>query len=286
MQQRSRSSRRRSPPPGGTPSPGGTGSAGGSGPTANTVVADLPSQLRGWYPRWWLLSAIGSYIFVLLVIGLRYGACAVVQSDQGICRSDNPTSWQQQAMIVGAIWLLFLLGWLFSYAFGFGPLEVVKQGDSLTRFLRSMTQFTPIYSLLLTYAGISLISIIVFWRLNYFQPVAYALACIVIFVAISCLLHRTPPENRRSIIGGCIFLSVIGAVVMFYLGPTQPIILGTECLIVLVGGWMFFRPRRQSTATASTNPAQAFAASQVQGISPQGVFMSLLKGLGPRQPTP
>jgi hypothetical protein len=231
-----------------------------------------------------MLSAIGSGIFVLLVTIVKYGTCTLVTTTSFICQIDNWTGWQQ-VFIVGPIWLVFFIGWFPCYIFGFGPLEVSKAGGPFIRFLRSMTQFTPIHTLLFTYAGIAIFCIVVFWWRSLSQSVAYAvayaLACIIAFVATCCLFYRTPPDRRRYLIGGYVILAVLGAIVMFLVGPMNYTILGTACLIVLVGGWTFFRRRPQS---AGTPPS--LATVQAQTISPQAVFLSLFSGLGRGQTTP
>jgi hypothetical protein len=95
--------------------------------TGQLVQQRIPSpgrQRRGWYPRWWILSAF----FCGFLIGLFYlivpnSVCLKNASALPLCQLNSWNDWRQ-IVAVAAVWLIFLLGWLVAYTFGLGPIEI------------------------------------------------------------------------------------------------------------------------------------------------------------------
>src|SRR6516162_8443164 len=73
---------------------------------------DLARPYRGWYPRWWFLSAL---LCGLLIGGSELASKFICtgQTEQTLfCQFDTWTDPGRQTLVVLAIWLLFLAGWL------------------------------------------------------------------------------------------------------------------------------------------------------------------------------
>ena len=247
-------------------------------PVQNTLVPnqatdqDKIRQYSGWYPRWWLLSAI----FCALLIGtlklVEYWTCAPPTAL--LCQIDSWTDWRQE-VVIGIIWLIFLLGWRLAFILGVKPIEIAKQRSPIAGFFREISQFEAIYFLLLTYGIIAFICIIAICISNHFNPTIFAFASIVVFVANCSFFYKISLEERHSFIIAYAVLALICVGVMFLSGRFQltgsgsyPILM---IALILIGSGLWSRVRgflwrnqTRSNPTIATATPEARLAQSIQ----------------------
>src|SRR5438552_3563787 len=117
------------------------------GQNAGSNRLDISRPYRGWYPRWWLLSAFFSSLMIGIWALVGHFVCGPATTANAlICQVQVWSDWRICLPVV-AIWVLFLLGWLIAFMLGTGPLEISKQKNNpITNFLRVVSDFQPIYS--------------------------------------------------------------------------------------------------------------------------------------------
>ncbi len=145
------------------------------------------------YPRWPLLSSI----FVSGIVGIvcllwRFAPCP-----PGFlhftCGIGLWPGWLDMVFL----WCLFLLGWLLAFIFGYGTIEVSSRRDQGVRgVLRSISSFEPVRHLLYMYAGLAFLGIVGLAWLKQFQFVPFALATIVIFVALWTVFRQRRQQRQ------------------------------------------------------------------------------------------
>lgn len=172
-------------------------------------VVDIGRGRRGWYPRWWILSALFiNATAVVCYLCWWYIPCHAQDPNSFdivgyVCDSVGHTSlppWLQ----IGAIWLLFLLGWLVAYLFGMRPLERLDQRRGLVaRFLRNISNFHGLRLVLVIYGGLTSLFILFLMLGRHLQPVPFALGVIIVFVGVCAFFYNpTPRRSSRERIGG------------------------------------------------------------------------------------
>jgi len=242
----------------------------------DTNVPDAGAAKRGWFPRWWLLSALFCCVLVGFVAVLLPVICSARASKAFLCQVNTWTDWQQ-GIIVGGIWLLFLIGWVIAHVFGVGTIEVSREyRGSIANILRTISEFETTYVLLYIYGVLAFWAIVIMWYLNRFQSAAFALCSLIVFVGSSCFLYRHSPSDRRLYLIGAAILSLFCIAVMFWIGPVQQDILAAEILFVLIAVVSLFRRIPNPPAQ---NPVQALAAARARAITPGQVFMALLRSV-------
>jgi len=215
----------------------------------------ITRQYSVWYPRWWLLSAFFCTLLIGILKLIEYWTCTPPTAL--LCQIDSWTDWRQ-VIVVGIIWLIFLLGWLFAFNLGVRPIEIAKQQSPITRFFRAISQFGTISLLLLVYGIIALACIIVIWVFNRFNPTIFALASIIIFVANYNFLYKRSLEERRSFIITYAVLALICLGVMFLAGRFQLTIFITALMLIGSGLWSLVRGflwRNQTQSNPTAVPA-------------------------------
>jgi hypothetical protein len=247
-----------------------------------TQLPDLAEPYRGWYPRWWLLSALTCGA---LIGGLELASkfvCTGGEAEQTLlCQFETWTDPGRQTLIIGVVWLLFLLLWFPAHIFGVSYIEIYKKRGPIANTFAVISEFGPIYILILIYGTLAFCYIVVIWYLGqYFNPIAFSLASLIIFVAISCFLYRQPPAQRRMSILGFAFMGAFCIAIMFAFKRIQIPILVTEIVAIVVCGVLF--SRRQPPSTQLT-PEERLAYAQSDLITPAGVWTSLLHSLRPNR---
>lgn len=239
---------------------------------------DPGQPYRGWYPRWWLLSALLCAVVIGLLRVLQPVICAGRLAQSQLCGINTWTDWRQ-GLIVAAIWLMFLLGWLAAYVFGVGIIEISQKHrrTPAVRVIRALSEFRALHVLLLIYGIVALCVIIVTWFLNVFQPVGYALSCIVVFVGNSSFLYRREPGERRLLLVAYGVLAVVAMAVMLGSGLFQPIIFSTEVIIFLAGIWFLFRRPQASSAATPLTAEERLAQANAGASRPGNIFRDLLR---------
>ncbi len=164
-------------------------------PPAPAADADVPNAIgnRGWiYPRWPLLAAMCMAPFAIVgyLIYLYYGGhiCNLGL----LCDINLLPGWVE----VPLIWLAFGLLWLLSLIFGIGSLEGPEPRSRIATFVRHLSDFEQAHWLLISYGGAALLGIVMAILLRKLSPVAFALATIVVIVAI-CVLFWRPPHTEE-----------------------------------------------------------------------------------------
>jgi hypothetical protein len=239
------------------------------------TLPDLARPYRGWYPRWWLLSA---FLCGLLIGGSELTSKFICtgQTDQTVfCQFDTWTDPGRQTLVVLCIWLLFLTSWLLAHLLGVGTIEIYKfQRGPIASIFASISEFGPIYILTVIYGVLAFCYIVVIWYLGqYFNALAFSFASILVFVAISCFLYRQTPTERRTLVLGIGVIGICCIIMMFVFKRIQVTILVAEITSVVVCGVIFFRRR---PLTAQPTPEEALAYAQANTITPAGVFTSLI----------
>ncbi|MHB8596820.1 MAG: hypothetical protein ACYDER_08415 [Ktedonobacteraceae bacterium] len=256
------------PPRAPTPPPG-------QNQTTNNQLLDPTAPYRGWYPRWWLLSAIFCSILIALFTIFQPFICSAKASLAPLCQINSWSDWREY-LVVAVIWLVFLTGWLVGLVFGFRAIEVTKPYRSgISSVLRAMSEFKTIYGLIYILGTLAFFAIVVRWYLNWYQSIVFAYCSIVVFVAVSCFMYRCDPEERRMYISGTGFFALICAIIMLWIGPFQPVILTTEIIIAIMGISRLFRRPRQPAQSPTLTPQQILAMTNARAITPGAVFMAL-----------
>lgn len=265
-----------------TPAPS-VQNAPGPGQAIDQNVPDVTRRYRGWYPRWWFLSAI----FCALLIGalklIEYLACTP-HSSILLCQIDTWNDWRQE-IVVSILWLIFLAGWFCSYIFGVGPIEITKQHSPIMRMFKAISQVGPVSFLLLIYGAIAFVGIIISWLTNHFNPTLFALASIIIFTANCNFLHRRLPEERRSFIIGYGVFALFCLAVMFLVSKFQLTIFIADLILIVTGLWSIVRaflrgnPAQNNPAATSADPQERLKAALDQSVAPAQVFRDLVHAL-------
>lgn len=259
------------PPPGNPPIPGAANAA------TVTAAADPGHDYRGWFPRWWLLSALFCSILIGLIALMVSSTCAS-RSSAVLCQMAQWTDVRQE-IPVGVAWLVFLIGWIIAHIFGVIYIEVDRQIRSpIAQLLRTISEFETTYTLLYIYAGIAFWLIVLMWYFNRLQTAAFIICSLVVFVGGSCFLYtrRSPADQRTWLVGASLF-SVFCIAIMFLLGPVNIPLLTAEILIILIAIWNFIR--RGANPTTPLNPTQNLAALRSASLTPRRIFLSLLRSL-------
>lgn len=184
-------------------------------------------------------------------------------------------------MVIVSIWLVFALGWFVAYVFGLGPLEIPgKRGSGLATFFRAISDFGPIYIPLMIYGVLAFCSIVVTWFLGYFQPVPFAIASIVVFVANCSFLYRRSQLERRGVLVGYAILALFGILLMVLLNRLQWFLFFMEIVIVFIGVWALWSIfRLQPLSSRQLTPQEELDAAIARTISPRQVFMDLIRSI-------
>lgn len=162
---------------------------------------DVTRTRDGWYPRWWLLSAL----FCIFLATCGYFLWFYMPCSTGIAIVDNILGWFCRWSIlswpgwlqIGAIWLIFGIGWLVALVFGYRPLESPGHRRGPTAlFFRSLSNFAAIRGLLIFYGGVTFFVLLVVVLARRAQPIPFALQAIVIFVGACTLFYRRPQPTR------------------------------------------------------------------------------------------
>ncbi len=202
-------------------------------PEEEEEVIDRGRPFRGWYPRWWLLSALFCALLIGVVQSLQVYLCHDTLASSNFCQFSSWTDWRQ-ALVIGVLWLLFLLMWLPGYLFGTGPIEIDQAHDFISGAVRSISQFRSVYALLLIYALISFIALILMWRFQSVPSLAFVLCSIGLFVTNCHFFYRKSPGEQRRYLLGYAFLGIVCALGMILIGPFQWVIFGSEVVIAVV----------------------------------------------------
>jgi MFS family permease len=268
-----------------TPSPTTPASPANQAPTMNNPpLPDLSAPYRGWYPRWWLLSAIFCSIATALFIQFQPIICSLRSSTSPLCQIDSWTDWREFA-VVAVIWMIFLLGWLVALVYGFSTIEVSRQHRTgIATVLRAMSEFKTIYGLIYIFSTVAFFSIVVCWYLNWYRSIVFGYTSIVVFVGATCFMYRCTPEARRVYLVGTGIFAIISAIIMLWIGPIQPVIFATEMMIASAGIWRLFRRPRPTAQAATLTPLQILAAKNANAITPGAVFMALFSASFRRNP--
>ncbi len=242
-------------------------------PGIDSNPQDPAVRYRGWYPRWWLLSAIFCFFFVGMLALIQSLTCRVAVSGGLLCQINTSVGWQQ-GTIVALIWILFLFGWLIAYVFGVGTIEVTQQHrTAIVTIIRSISDFKIVYVILYLYSPLALLSIFITWHFNRFDPITFALSSMLLFLASACFLNNRGPLERRSYLLGYIVLAIICMIVLIWLGPFQLVMFTSEIIIILVCIVIYWRSRGLAVPQAS------LAANNAATVTPGRVFMSLLHSI-------
>lgn len=253
------------PPPG--PTMAMTPPAGPARTAITSTVPDHGARWRGWYPRWWLLSAVCCSLLIgMIAVTLPYFCSGNAASVPIFCALTSWTGWQQ-SFIVDSIWLLFALGWLLWYVYGTVHIEVDRQSRSfVAHVLRAISEFETTYRLLYITAGLAFVIILFMWYFSRFQLGAFAICSLLIFVAQCCFIYRIPRDERRIWLFGFIVFSIACIAIMFLKKPAQvqPSILTGEALLVLTAIPSLVSRRTNAQANNPTNsPTQTLAAARM-----------------------
>jgi hypothetical protein len=166
-------------------------------PPATPVDAHTPNIIgdRGWiYPRWPLLAAmcIAPFAIVGYLIYLYDESYTCILGI--VCRTNLLPGWVE----ISLIWLAFGLLWLLSLIFGIGQLEGPELHGRISTFVRRISDFEPVRRLLIGYGGVALLGVALAILLGQLTPVAFALATIVIIVAICVYFWHPRTEDEQS----------------------------------------------------------------------------------------
>ncbi len=246
----------------------------------NADVPDVVRTRRGWYPRWWLLSAyLCTLIVVVGALLWAFAPCNMHGSFNSLCEGHAWQPWQ----IVASIWAVFLVSYFLFLIFGMGPIEMPayapdeqkQQSDDFIRFLKAISEFGPMSTMLILYGFVVLIGIFLMWFLNGLQPAIYALATIYVFVAHCCDFHRRSAGDRVArLLVYAFFTFVLAVIVLFGMDRSWPfgdmhwIVLATVVMVfVLCIVIAFFTRRAQRSRAAELarlQPAQQTAQQQLE----------------------
>jgi hypothetical protein len=257
------------------------GPAAGQPQSPPPLNAGRTQQFRGWYPRWWLLSAMFCGVLLGLLLLSQRIVCQGGQTTALLCQVGNWTDWREGGS-VALIWVIFLLGWLVTYVNFVRPIEFKHSHAPLPRFFKWISQFRAVYSPLLIYAGMALCGIIFMLILKSFHPLAFAFCTIVVFVANCQFFHRITPLQRRRYLLGYAILALVCIIVTLIFQLTQPVILVSEAIIVLVGVWAAVSLSRKDWNAVSTQQLTAeeqLAIANEKALEPGEVFRDLIRAI-------
>lgn len=275
--------------PGGTPAvqqPGGAvqGAVAQNQPEGAVVPPDPSAQYRGWYPRWWLLSAFFCYIFFGGAMLLQPVLCLGRLSASAACQFSTWTDWRQGIVVI-VIWFLFLVGWVFSHILGVRYIERTQaQRTAVGSALRLISEFKIVYPPLYIYGMLAFAAIVAVWITNRFESVFFALSSITVFVVNSCYLYTRQPEDRRVYMLGYIILAIVGIALLIIVGPFQPIMFWSMVAVIVVSLVVYFWTRPSTSTTSSAVPplTQQNAAT----ISVAQIVLSLVRAMLRRKANP
>ena len=254
-------------PPGQGPGSPGTPQGQTATPLGQGQIGLLPdpsARYRGWYPRWWLLSAFLCYILFGGAMLLRPVLCLGFFSTSVACQFSTWTDWQRQIVVVLFIWVVFLIGWLVSHILGVRYVELAQgERTAVGSAVRIISEFKIIYPPLYIYGMLAFAAIVVTWITNHFESVFFALASITIFVVNSCYLYTRQLEDRRMYMLGYAALAIAGIAALILIGPFQPVIFASMGVIILVSVFIFFWTRPAKSSGTAPPPLTAQNAATV-----------------------
>jgi len=270
-------SQRRTPRQTPQPPPNGPPPAVTATQPLNQNVPQNIARKRGWYPRWWILSAVFCAILVSAIWLLQRYVCDIRHSNALICHVDSWNQWWQQELVVLTLWVLFALGWLGAYCFGVGTVEVNEDKRGvLANIVKKLSDHGPIRNLLFLYGLALLFALVILWFLKYpMQPVGFAFVCIIIFIANCCFLYGQEPASQLQWLRGYGVTMVITIAMMFLFGIFQPLLFIAECFVLIVGFLAFFL---RSPTVVGLSSEQQLQKDIEETISPTTAFMDLIRG--------
>jgi hypothetical protein len=242
-------------------------------PPNQLVNRDVPTVVGsrgGLYPRWWIVSAFitGILAILLLLVG-PYVPCSATSN---LCHFTN---WYSILQVL-VVWAVFVLVWFLAMIFGIGSIEIPRrERSSLAEFVRSLSEFGPLHSLLLIFGTLALVSLIAMWVLDSTTPLAFAFCSIVVFVANASLFFRRPVYQRRNSLIGYGVLGLLGLTLTLIYRlqniAEQPFFLA-EGLLIVTGIWsIFWRPQPAQLPSAQDQ----LDANIAQATSPLYVLRSI-----------
>ena len=218
---------------------------------------NVTTPYRGWYPRWWLLSAFCCSIIVAL---------GAVLWRPVMCRDETALLCgivdRASFIMIIPIWLLFLGLWYGIFAFSIGPVEFTQRGSSnFGSFVRTASQFRSRRVFIVLQGLLAFVLVNVLWWLNRTTPLAFAMLTIVAFVGHCCFFHQLEVNQRRL----SFILYAATSLILLMLevtlrpnffnhwppGDEWPLLL-TELLLVIVGIIAIINVLRSGLATAQT----------------------------------
>lgn len=211
----------------------------------NRNVPNIARGKLGWYPRWWIISALlSSIVIVLIALIAPYSTCTLQGPFHFVCDFNG---WNPIFQVL-CIWALFGVFWLLAVALGVRAIEVPRrehERSALAKFFRSLSQFGSLHSLLLFYGLIAIGLLFTMWWMQKTTFLAFSFASIVAFVANCSFFQRISRRQRRVYL---MLYGLQGIVGLFMIGifhrfnaPEMPFLL-LEGLLVLVGIIALFRP--------------------------------------------
>jgi hypothetical protein len=244
----------------------------------NEIPPDPSARYRGWYPRWWLLSAYCCYIFFGGAMLLRPVLCLGSLSTSIACQFSTWTDWQRQMIVVAFIWVLFLIGWLISHILGVRYIEL-SQGErtAVGSAVRTISEFKIIYPPLYIYGIVAFVAIVVAWMTNHVQSVFFALASITVFVVNSCYLYTRQEEDRRMYMLGYVVLAIGGIVALMLIGPLQIIIFVSMVVVIVVSLLVFFWTRPPKSSGNVQPPS--LTAQNAATVTVNSIIRSLVRAM-------
>ena len=226
----------------------------------NGHVPDIVQGRAGWYPRWWLLAALCYCIVMVILMLLWMPVICPAQQRQSlplICQVTN--AWYPVKVFL--FWLVFIAFWLLFVAFGIGLVEVPQRDENPAgKVLRTMSQFSALYYMLLFQGLIAFILINVMWWLDRSPPAAFATLGVAVFLAHCSLFDRTDRRSQRGYVIGYAILTLVNLAVQmtfkrdFFTRPRPADewpLLCVEFLLLVIGiAAIFYRPRHPQYRSA------------------------------------
>ena len=176
----------------GTPPPPAQQQA-GPGATTQNAVPDIVRH-RGWgYPRWPLLAALCLMPFTIIGYLLEMFFETRSCTFGVLCTIDQLPGRLQ----IGIIWAIFGLLWLLWLPYGISHLEGSADPPGIDGFLRRISNFETVRWLLVVIGIVTLLGILLATLFQRITPPIFALAMVVVFVAL-CTLFWHPPVSASS----------------------------------------------------------------------------------------
>lgn len=235
---------------------------------------------RGWYPRWWLLSAFFCSCLIGLVLLLQLNLCSGTSTDSNACQFTNWQNDWRQVAVVGVLWVVFLLIWLLTYIFGVRPVEFKRSHHPFALFIRSISEFRAIYPLIMFYGIVAFLIILLMCYEKKVSTLVFTLCSIVLFVANSYFFYPMQPRERNRYVLGYAVLAGAFMYLMFRLNILQPVLFVAEVLLLLAGlrsVVALFRRSAAPTLDPNLPPDQRLARTNEEALEPGEVFMDLLR---------